>query len=103
MTRGHSLRRVRSFGILVLLSLTACAEIHFHRTFEVQPTAEPKTMTYQFVGWGLKDLTHSVRLNELCAQDWEDLTLRKNRTQSLLTVVTLGFYSPWSVELRCHK
>ena len=89
--------------VFSVIILSGCSEIRVHRTFEIQPAGVAHVEQYKFVALGFKSITEPVHLNERCPEGWEDLAVKKTPLQSLLTVVSLNLYSPWTVEYSCKK
>lgn len=96
--------RKRSWVVVAIAAaLSACAEIRVHRGGDLRATmGEREVQTFKEVGFGLKALSAPLNLSEKCPGGWQEWNTRKSALQSALSVVTLGIYTPWTVELACR-
>lgn len=97
---------VKHAWLAILISgaaLPGCAEIRVHRGVNVSDAmGERAEQSHSEAGFGLKALSEPVILTEKCPGGWQEWTTRKTALQSALSVVTLGIYTPWTVEWVCR-
>jgi hypothetical protein len=93
----------------LLLSLFFLPGCYTYRiATEAQAGAEPsKQITAHSLFWGLvqkpKDYIHTPICDSLGVNGLAEITVKTNFAYSLVTVVTLGIWSPAKVQWRCGK
>ena len=85
------------FAILSILVLTGCAE-HRLTVPRPNPTGAPVTVQSKTFGWGVKRHNEAAK----CPTNLiDEVRIRQDFGQTLLSVLTLGFYASVRIEYVC--
>lgn len=100
--RSKSFTTPLALSLIVLTSSCYTARIETH----AQPGSEVSKQTVNFFFWGAiqspKRITTPI-CDSLGVNGVAEVTVRNNFGYSLITVVTLGIWSPTRVEWKCSK
>lgn len=89
-------------AMLLALLVSSCASVRvYDDKTSADPAQAPKVSTYKTVLLGWKRLDPPIVLENECPQGWREIHTYKDWKQTLLTLVTLNIYGPWTVELTC--
>lgn len=98
----HRLQRAVSV-LLLLVFCTGCYH-YYVAAPEFDPATEPQRRVIHSLAWGLANNPKAV-LAQNCKSSnaLDQVRISSNLGYALLTVLTLGFWSPVEVEWRCAK
>ncbi len=87
------------------LGLVASVGCYHFRTSpkDSAPATEPQTATVWSYAWGLAQNRVEVDMPSCPTRALQEVTVSSNFGFALLTIVTLGFAAPATVEWRCAK
>jgi hypothetical protein len=84
---------------LCLLLLAGCAE-HRLTVSEPKPGMAPVQINSSAIGWGASQSRNTAK----CVSNRiDEVRVKQNVGQALLSVLTLGFYMPTTIEYVCSK
>jgi len=94
---------MRSLAILLLIAfaLTSCYHVRTVANPETQRFANPTSTTVCVWAWGLSQ--PRIVAPECRSEAFQDVRTSTNLGYALITVVTLGFVCPLTVEYTCAK
>jgi hypothetical protein len=90
-----------AFMCICLLTATGCYHARVYAP-QPDPSTEYKKLTVHNIAWGLYK-TKDAHATDCLANAIDEVRVSSNFGYSLLTTVTLGFWSPIKVEWRCSK
>lgn len=90
---------------MTLVSLAGCTSMTVERDKVVTHTpTQTHKMTYHFFLWGFANLPNTRNFQQVCAPDtWSTFKMRMRWQEAALTMLTLGIYTPYQVEVSCQK
>lgn len=94
---------MRALALSLILALSSgCGTIRVYQS-EAAENAPGGVFVekYSMTVWGLNDGSPPVNLSQRCKHGWVRLSSWVSTSQALLRVVTLNFYSPWTIEVVC--
>ncbi len=97
------MRRFQTVIVLCVccLLLTSCYHVRTVADVEAQRNANPRSTTVWVMAWGL--VQPRVVASECPSHALQDVRTSTNLGYALITVVTLGFVCPLTVEYTCAK
>lgn len=95
---------MRVFAVLLLLSTASCSSVLFVRNPESRTLTDPVyTSSKEFFFWGLAGPKHDVYADRIClGKEVDQIATTYTPSDFFLNLVTLGIYSPRSVQIWCE-
>ena len=90
------------FAVLVIISLSGC--YHYRVTVpDTDPATEYESKTMHTFFWGLINDPEKQVADDCVSNSIDEVRVSTNYGYALITVITLGIWTPMDVEWRCGK
>lgn len=90
------------FAALLTLAASGCFREHAYSGLPPgDPAPRADERWHHSALWGLMNISGTYPIQELCPHGWAELHAQTNVAQSVLTLLTIGLYTPKSVTVIC--